>query len=49
MVGSQVTVDIFIHGFLGLAAYENYLAGKLEDFDLDQGKIDAAVGDLPKA
>jgi hypothetical protein len=44
-----VTVDIFVYGFLGLAAYENYLAGKLEDFDLDQGKIDASVGDLPKA
>jgi tryptophan synthase beta chain len=37
------------HGFLDLAAYENYLAGKLEDFDLAQGKIDAALGDLPKA
>ena len=37
------------HGFLDLAAYENYLAGKLEDLDLDQGKIDAALGDLPKA
>ena len=32
-----------------LAAYENYLAGKLEDLDLAQGKIDAALGDLPKA
>ena len=37
------------HGFLDLAAYENYLAGKLEDLDLAQGKIDAALGDLPKA
>jgi tryptophan synthase beta chain len=37
------------HGFLDLAAYENYLAGKLEDLDLEQGKIDAALGDLPKA
>jgi tryptophan synthase beta chain len=37
------------HGFLDLAAYENYLAGRLEDLDLDQGKIDAALGDLPKA
>ena len=40
-------MDIFIHGFLGLAAYENYLAEKLEDLDLDQGKVDAALGDLP--
>ena len=38
-----------IYGFLDLAAYENYLAGRLEDLDLDQGKIDAALGDLPKA
>jgi tryptophan synthase beta chain len=36
------------HGFLDLAAYENYLAGKLEDLDLEQGKIDAALGDLPR-
>ncbi len=49
MVGPHVRVDIFIYGFLDLAAYENYLAGKLEDFDLDQGKIDAALGDLPNA
>ena len=35
--------------FLDLAADENYLAGKLEDLDLAQGKIDAALGDLPKA
>ena len=40
-------MDIFVHGFLGLAAYENYLAEKLEDLDLDQGKVDAALGDLP--
>ena len=37
------------HGFLDLAAYENYLAGRLEDLNLDQAKIDSALGDLPKA
>lgn len=36
------------HGFLDLAAYENYLAGKLEDLSLEQSKIEAALSDLPK-
>lgn len=36
------------HGFLDLAAYENYLAGKLEDLSLEQSKIEAALRDLPK-
>jgi tryptophan synthase beta chain len=36
------------HGFLDLAAYENYLAGKLEDLSLEQSKIEAALNDLPK-
>jgi tryptophan synthase beta chain len=36
------------HGFLDLAAYENYLAGRLEDLSLEQSKIEAALNDLPK-
>ena len=36
------------HGFLDRAAYENYLAGKLEDLSLEQSKIEAALNDLPK-
>ena len=36
------------HGLLDLAAYETFLSGRLEDLELAQGKIEAALGDLPK-
>lgn len=36
------------HGLVDMAAYDNYLAGKLENFELAQGDIDAALQHLPK-
>jgi tryptophan synthase beta chain len=31
-----------------MTAYDNYFSGKLEDFELPQSAIDAALKDLPK-
>jgi tryptophan synthase beta chain len=36
------------HGHFDMAAYERYLAGKLEDYELPQAEIDRAVADLPR-
>ena len=36
------------HGHFDLSAYDAYLAGELEDLDLDQSRIDEAVAELPK-
>jgi tryptophan synthase beta chain len=35
------------HGFLDLASYENYLDGKLVDFELPESELCAALGELP--
>jgi tryptophan synthase beta chain len=35
------------HGHFDLAAYDDYLSGKLVDFELPQAKIDAALAELP--
>ncbi|HUT74107.1 MAG TPA: TrpB-like pyridoxal phosphate-dependent enzyme [Armatimonadota bacterium] len=35
------------HGHFDLGAYDDYLAGKLVDYELPQEKIDAALADLP--
>src|SRR3982075_1054779 len=35
-------------GHFDMAAYAAYLAGKLEDLELDQSRIDQAVAELPK-
>ncbi len=35
------------HGHFDLAAYDAYLAGELEDFELPQAAIDAALAQLP--
>lgn len=35
------------HGHLDLAAYENYLAGQMEDADLDQDVIDRSMQTVP--
>ncbi len=37
------------HGHFDLAAYDAYLAGELEDFQLDDGDISGSLKDLPKA
>ncbi len=36
------------HGHFDLAAYENYLEGKLEDYELPQEEIDRALKTLPQ-
>jgi tryptophan synthase beta chain len=36
------------HGHFDLAAYESYLAGKLEDYELPEEEIQKALKDLPK-
>ncbi len=36
------------HGHFDMTAYDRYLAGKLDDYELPQGEIDRAVADLPK-
>jgi tryptophan synthase beta chain len=37
------------HGHFDMAAYDNYFAKKLEDFELPQSEIDEALKNLPKA
>ena len=36
------------HGHFDMAAYDNYFSRKLEDFELPQSDIDAALKNLPK-
>ena len=36
------------HGHFDLAAYEAYLAGKLQDFKYPADKVKAALADLPE-
>ncbi len=36
------------HGYFDLAAYEQYLAGKLEDYAYPRERVEAALKDLPK-
>ncbi|HWR97646.1 MAG TPA: TrpB-like pyridoxal phosphate-dependent enzyme [Candidatus Methanoperedens sp.] len=36
------------HGHFDMSAYDNYFAGKLEDFELPQSDIDAALRGLPQ-
>jgi tryptophan synthase beta chain len=35
-------------GHFDMSAYDAYLAGRLEDLELDQSRIDQAVAELPK-
>ena len=35
------------HGHFDMVAYDDYLAGRLVDFELEQAKIDAALAELP--
>lgn len=36
------------HGNFDMAAYDEFFAGKLEDRDYDQAKLDAALAELPE-
>jgi tryptophan synthase beta chain len=35
------------HGYFDLSSYDKYLAGELEDFELEQAAIDRALAELP--
>ena len=37
------------HGHFDMAAYERYLSGEMEDFELSQERIDEALSRLPAA
>ena len=36
------------HGHFDMSAYDAYFAGKLEDIELSQSRIDAAIEQLPR-
>jgi tryptophan synthase beta chain len=36
------------HGHFDMSAYDAYFAGKLEDIELSQSRIDAAIEELPR-
>jgi tryptophan synthase beta chain len=36
------------HGHFDMSAYDAYFAGKLEDVELSQARIDAAIEELPR-
>jgi len=36
------------HGHFDMSAYDAYFAGKLEDIELPQSRIDAAIEELPR-
>jgi tryptophan synthase beta chain len=36
------------HGHFDMSAYDRYLAGKLDDYELPQAEIDRATAELPK-
>jgi tryptophan synthase beta chain len=36
------------HGHFDMSAYDAYFAGKLEDIELSQARIDAAIEELPR-
>lgn len=48
--GERKTIAFVLcgHGHFDLAAYERFLAGKLEDFELPQSSIDEALSLVPK-
>jgi len=45
---SVIVFNLSGHGHFDMAAYDNYFAKKLEDFELPQGDIDDALKNLPK-
>ena len=37
------------HGHFDMSAYDDYLAGRLEDIEFSQAEMDAALARLPEA
>jgi tryptophan synthase beta chain len=42
-----ILIGLSGHGNFDLAAYDAYLAGKLEDYELPEQEIERAMGELP--
>ncbi len=47
--GKETTIlfNLSGHGYLDMVAYDNYLAGRLEDFAFSQTDVDAALSNVP--
>jgi tryptophan synthase beta chain len=48
--GEKKTILIGLsgHGYFDLGAYEQYLAGKMQDFEYSKEEVEKAIADLPK-
>jgi tryptophan synthase beta chain len=46
--GCTILFNLSGHGHFDMEAYNDYLAGKLEDRDYDQAALDAALDGLPR-
>jgi tryptophan synthase beta chain len=46
-VSRTIVFNLCGHGHFDLSAYERYLAGQLEDYELPQQEIERAQADLP--
>jgi tryptophan synthase beta chain len=44
----SILVNLSGHGHFDMAAYDAYFAGKLEDIELPQARLDKALAELPK-
>lgn len=43
-----ILVDLYRHGHFDSSAYQSYLAGELEDFEMPELKREAALEHLPE-
>ena len=46
-IGRTIVFNLCGHGHFDLSAYERYLAGKIEDYELPQSEIERAQAELP--
>jgi tryptophan synthase beta chain len=44
-----ILVNLSGHGYFDMQAYDDYLNGRLPDFEFDPAEEDAALADLPDA
>ncbi|MCX7938133.1 MAG: hypothetical protein N2545_01665, partial [Thermoflexales bacterium] len=47
-VSRVIAFNLCGHGHFDMAAYERYLAGELQDYELPQEEIDRALAELPQ-
>ena len=45
----MILIGLSGHGHFDMSAYEAFLAGELEDLDLSEAEMDAALERLPEA